>query len=306
MVHAKGKLTGKGGTRLSYGYWLPDTPAKAAVLVVHGLHEHMGRYQHVLEALTTHGYAAFALDHRGHGESEGPPSFVPQFDDFVEDLHLLAQEARQAVPGAPLFIVGHSLGSLISIRYTLRYQGELAGLVVSGVALQVGEHVSPFLKKIGGLLARFAPHLEMVDVSPPGEVNPLSRDPDVATRWDADPLTYKGRTRARIAWETYLASQNALRRVSELHLPVLIMHGGADPVAKPDGAHWMFDRISSADKTLKVWDDHRHEIFNELQKEDVIDHMLAWLDARAERRDQGEGPVLSEANGTGNEVRQEQ
>ncbi|HEX8682113.1 MAG TPA: alpha/beta hydrolase [Ardenticatenaceae bacterium] len=280
MIHEKGKLTSKDGLRLSYGYWLPDEPTKATVVVVHGVHEHMGRYKHVLEALVARGYAAFALDHRGHGESEGPRGFVPQFDYFVEDLHLLVQEARDAAPRLPLFLVGHSLGSLIAIRYTLRHQEELDGLVVSGVALQVGEHVSPFLKKIGSLLSKFAPHLAMVDAAPAGE-NPLSRDPEIARLWDSDPLVYRGKTKARIAWEIYLAAQDTARRVSDLHLPLLIMHGSADTMAIPTGAQRMYEQVRSTDKTLKLWDDCRHEIFNELEKGEVIAYMMDWLDERA-------------------------
>ena len=129
MQYAKGMLIGRRAIRLMHGSWLPETQPKALAIVVHGYGEHMGRYKHVIEALVEHGYAIHSLDHRGHGDSTGVRAHVERFDYFVDDLHLLVQQAKAAHPGLPCFMVAHSMGGLIGTRYALRHQPGLAGLV---------------------------------------------------------------------------------------------------------------------------------------------------------------------------------
>lgn len=284
-THARGTLIGKGGLRLSFGQWYPEGEPRGLVVLVHGYGEHLGRYEHVIGALTGHGFAVFGLDHRGHGLSEGTRAHVERFDDFVEDLHLVVQEARDAHPVLPLFMVGHSMGSLIALRYALRHESLLHGLVVSGAALQVGDNVSPLLKAAGDVLSAVAPKLPVV----PGEENVLSRDPAVERRLQADPLCYNGPARARLANELYRASIRTRAEVERLTLPMLIMHGAADRYTNPQGSILLYERARSGDKELKLWDNNWHEIFNDLDKEQVIAHMVRWLEARSGNEDRSKG-----------------
>ena len=279
----RGQLMGHGGVRLSIAEWrAEDGPApKALVILVHGYAEHVGRYAHVLEELVARGYAVFTLDHRGHGESAGRRASVARFDHFVDDLHLLVRRAREAYPPLPVFLLGHSMGGLIAIRYALRpdHQADLAGLVLSGAALQVGDDVSPLLKRLGAVLAAVVPNLPIV----PRRSGILSVDPEVERRFKADPLCYNGRIRARLAHEILRAGADARARLDQLTLPLLAMHGTDDRLTNPAGSRLLVERARSSDKTLKLWPGHRHEIFNEPGRAAVIACVTDWLDARVPR-----------------------
>ncbi|MGH2543579.1 MAG: serine aminopeptidase domain-containing protein, partial [Ardenticatenaceae bacterium] len=169
-----------------------------------------------------------------------------------------------------------SMGGLIATRYALRHQEQLDALVLSGVALQVGDDVSPLLKRVGGLIAQVVP---MLPVRPPAK-NVLSRDPRVEERFRADPLCYQGYMKARMGHELMKAAEDASARLEQLSLPVLIMHGTVDGLTNPEGSKRLYERARSEDKTLKLWQDNYHEIFNDLDQKDVIAFMLDWLDER--------------------------
>lgn len=276
MEQQKGHLIGKLGLRLSYSQWASEGEPKALAVVVHGYAEHSGRYLHVIEALRGRGYAVFTLDHRGHGESEGEQACVEQFDYFVDDLHLLVSNAKKVYPTLPLFMIAHSMGGLIGTRYALAHEAELKGLVLTGAALQVGDDVSPVLKAVSKWLAKLIPNWAIIAAAE----NALSRDPDVQRRFDADPLCYKGKVKARMGYEMMIASEDARVRMGNLSLPLLIMHATDDQLTNPAGSQQLYEQARSQDKTLKLWQDYKHELFNELEKEQVIEVMLEWLDER--------------------------
>jgi alpha-beta hydrolase superfamily lysophospholipase len=254
-------------------------------VLVHGIAEHAGRYAHVAEALVKRGYAVYAVDHRGHGESQGVRALVDRFDYLVEDLHLLVRKASDAARGSPTFMIGHSMGALIALHYALRHQAELDGLVVSGAALQFGDAVSPVLKRLAGLIAALAPRLPVTS-GHAGAESVLSRDPAVQARFDADPLCYQGKHRARTGYELLMAAAAARARLEQLSLPLLIMHGAADTFTNPAGSQQLYERARSTDKTLKLWPECRHEIFNEPEKAEVIAFTLDWMDERVRRVEQ--------------------
>ena len=283
MRYTEGTITGLRAYRLAYATWLPDEAPKAVAVLVHGYAEHMGRYKHVAQALVEAGYAVYSMDHRGHGGSQGVRAHVERFDHFVEDLHVLVQLARQSQPDLPLFLIGHSMGALISTRYALRHQVELDGLVLSGLPLVIGEHVSPIILKLAPLISAVVPRLPITPIGVSSE-SLLSRDPTVDAAVLADPLCYRGKVRARIGWEQYIAAANTRARLAELTLPLLIMHGAEDKIANPQGSTLLYEQAQSGDKTLKLWPGCRHELFNELEQADVIALISSWLDARVRRR----------------------
>lgn len=168
------------------------------------------------------------------------------------------------------------MGGLIAVRYALRHQHELAGLVLSGGALIVGERVPVWQTRLLLLLSRLAPDLPLLPSTP----GILSRDPEVDRRVAADPLCYAGKTRLGMAREIYLAGEDARAHLAELTLPLLVMHGDADRLTSPRGSELLSQQARSTDKTLKLWPDDRHEIFNELDADMVIAFMCDWLDAR--------------------------
>jgi alpha-beta hydrolase superfamily lysophospholipase len=277
-----GTLTGARSVRLSYRTWLPDEGGgqpRAAVVLAHGYGEHIGRYGHVVGALVGHGYAVYALDHRGHGASDGARANVERFDYFVTDLDQLVELVRRAHPGLPLFLIGHSMGGLIATLYVQRYAAKVDGLVLSGVALYVERRISPLLRLCSAVLARVAPGFPIMPLSREGE-SVLSSDPAVQVAFDADPLCYKGPLRVRMGYELVRAMERARRQLSAIRVPLLIMHGEEDRLVSPEGSRRLYDEAASANKTLKLWPGCRHEIFNERCKDEVIAFLCTWLDER--------------------------
>jgi acylglycerol lipase len=269
-------LVAPDGIHLRGEVWQPAGRARASIVIAHGKDEHIGRYRHVINALTDRGYTVFAQDHRGHGKSDGRRGVIERFDDYVDDLDLLVAFAKRQRPDASLFLLGHSMGGLIAARYALAHQEKLDGLILSGAALRVGDDVPTWQKKILMIAARLVPSVTL-PASKPGI---LSRDPEVERAFAADPLCNNERTKLGFVRELYIAAEATANRGAEIHLPLLVMHGADDKLTNPPGSQAFYEEAVSNDKTLKFWPEDRHEIFNEIDKADVIAFVIDWLDAR--------------------------
>lgn len=275
-VHFSTNLVGADEIRLRGEGWVPGVPARAAVVIAHGKDEHIGRYRHVVEALIEQGYAVYSHDHRGHGKSDGRRGVIDRFDDYVDDLVLLVEFARNRNPETPVYLLGHSMGGLIAVRYALQHQEKLAGLILSGPALRVGDELPAWKRRAFLLLGKFAPEKLLAALEP----DILSRDPAIGQAFIADPLCITGPTNLGFARTLYLAAEATRSRAPECALPLLIMHGEADKLTSPLGSKAFYEKAASPDKTLKLWPEDRHEIFNELDKAAVIAFMVNWLNAR--------------------------
>jgi alpha-beta hydrolase superfamily lysophospholipase len=132
MNHNEGRFEGLQGFSIYWQSWSPDGEPKAVLLIAHGVGEHSGRYQNVVEFFVPRGYAIYALDHRGHGKSDGERVSVESYGQYVDDLKTFFNLVRGWAPGKEIYLVGHSMGASISTAYTARYQDEVAGLVLSG------------------------------------------------------------------------------------------------------------------------------------------------------------------------------
>ncbi len=282
VTESRGKIRAPDGIELATASWVPDRP-KAVALLAHGHAEHIGRYTHVIEALTAHGYAVSSQDHRGHGRSGGERALVMRFDDYIDDFRMMALQAQAAHPDLPVVLIGHSMGGLIAARYALAYGGDLTALVTSGAAFIIDEGVSPLKRWLARVIARIAPKAPV----PRGEGDKLSYDPAAVAAFRDDPLNYHGKTRMRTAVEMSDAGADALARATTLRLPYLAMHGADDTLTSPRGTGRFHERSRSTDKTLMLWPRMKHEIFNEVESEAVIAFMLDWLDTRIPKHSLG-------------------
>lgn len=270
-----GTLTTSDGVKLFTAHQLPDGEPKALVLVVHGYGEHCRRYRHVIDALTARGYAAFTLDHYGHGQSEGLRAYFDNFDRPLVDLKAYVDSFKPQYPDKPLFVLGHSMGALISLAFTLRHQDEISGLIISGAPVNADANVSPLMVALGYALNRIVPKMPLLNL---GDSSILSSDPDVGKAFDADPLTYKGNMRVRLGISINETAKAVRERLPELKLPLLIMHGEADRMVNPSGSKLAYELASSADKTLRIYPNMYHEIMNERRRDIVLADILNWLD----------------------------
>jgi acylglycerol lipase len=202
------------------------------------------------------GYAVYAPDHRGHGRSDGERVYVEQFSDYVDDLKTFFDIVRGENPGKKIFLVGHSMGSVIALLFTARYQDELAGLITSGGGIGSGSEPAP-------------------PRQPEGQPLPtdfLSRDPAVIEAYVNDPLVYRGPVPSRLGG----MMGDIAEAVPSVKLPALIMAG--DAVADGARSKTMYSLLGSDDKTLKLYEGLRHEIFNEPEQLQVFGDLAAWLD----------------------------
>jgi acylglycerol lipase len=255
--------------------WLPDTKAKGVVIMVHGLSEHIGRYQHVAEALANAGYKVYGLDHRGHGKSDGKRVQVTSHTHFLNDLKSYFDTIRSENNEEKIFLLGHSMGSVIALQFALIHQNSLAGLVVTGTATDVASMVSPMLRNIANGLHKIVPH---APIGAPLKVETLINDAAMQQIWLADTLVHKGWTPVSIAKYIIDTGDVIQMNAKQLVLPILIMHGEEDKVASISGSRIMYERVSSADKTLKTWANMQHEILNEVDRQAVINTIIEWLD----------------------------
>lgn len=265
----------RGTSHLYYQSWIPDNEARAIILLVHGLGEHSSRYAHVARHCTDRGFAVHALDHYGHGKSDGQPGYVERFSVYLDGVAALLTKVQSPSPGLPLFLVGHSMGGLIAAAFLLENQATFRASVLSGPALKSDAAPPALLLGLVRLLSRIVPTVPIMALDATG----VSRDPDVVAAYMADPLVFHGKLSARLIAELFAAMTAALERVPEIHLPIMFLHGEKDVLTSPAGSIDMHERVASTDKTVKIYPGLYHEIFNEPEQEQVLGDMTTWLEA---------------------------
>lgn len=271
MLHETGSFIAPDGTRLFTRRWAPETAAPVLTLaLVHGVHEHSGRYAYVASQLLARGIETVALDLRGHGRSEGRRHAVDRFDAYVDDLAAWLPTVRPE--GRPLVLMGHSMGGLVVARYASeRGTDGLAGVVLSSPALAV--ETPRVLRALAPVLGRWLPDV------PAGrlDLDDLSRDPRVGRAYAEDPLCTTRGVRARLGAEL-LAAQPRVRP-ERFAGPLYVFHGTADRITSPAGSRALTAAVPDA--TLRLYDDLRHETLNESERDAVISDLADWLLARA-------------------------
>lgn len=276
MIHLDGTFAGADSANIYYRSWLPDGEPRAVLVLVHGLAEHCGRYMNVVNHVVPLGYAVYGLDHIGHGKSDGPSVYVDRFSDFVDTLKLFVDMVKGWQPGKPCFMIGHSMGGLISAAYLLEHQADLDGVVLSAPAIKASGAISSTTLTVGRLLSSVAPKMGVAQLAADG----ISQDPAVVEAYVNDPLVFSGKITARLGAEMLKTMPIVLENAGKITLPILIVQGTADQLVDPDGAQMLYDAVASQDKTLEVYEGFYHEVFNEPDRNQVLGDVETWLDAR--------------------------
>ncbi len=264
------------GAKLHVTRWLPESLPKAIVLLAHGYAEHAGRYAHVAQRLTEAGYAVYAVDHWGHGKSDGEGGYVPRFSAYLDGMAELLTLVEINHGDTPRLLLGHSMGGLIATLFLIDRQQAFVAAAVSGPAILPAEPPSRFTVWISRFLSRFFPRLGVLSL----DANGVSRDPAVVAAYQADPLVYGGKIGARLGKEFMDAMAAAQADAPKIRLPLLIQHGEADRLTAPAGSRYLFDHIASADKRLEIYPGLFHEIYNEPERDAVLDDLIGWFDAQ--------------------------
>ena len=304
MLQSDFRLPALDGTAIFVRTFLPDRPPRGIVQVVHGMCEHGARYARFAEALVARGYGVYASDHRGHGQTAGSREALGHFADHegwskvVSDQVSLVLEIESRHPQRPLFLFGHSMGSYVARSAALRIGSSLSGLLLCGTS-----HDSPLFMRAARLLA-----LEERARLGPRAVSPLlnrltfgtfnatiddprtshdwlSRDNFEVDKYIADPLCGFGCS-TQLFCDLFegMGEVFTAARLSELpkDLPIYILAGEADPINKRLAAikrlHSALERAGLVHVTLRVYQSARHELLNELNRDEVTRDLLQWLD----------------------------
>ncbi|WP_230464902.1 alpha/beta hydrolase [Nocardia seriolae] len=259
-----GEFQGTGG-RVYWQAWLPDTDPRALAVIVHGYAEHSGRYAHVAERLVESGFAVYALDHTGHGKSEGARANIGSLDGAADNVRTMLATATGRHPELPVFLIGHSMGGLTTAYLAVRDQPQVTGIVLSGPAVDI-EGGNAIQRLAAPLVARFLPNLPVIKL----DSKLVSRDPEVVRAYDEDPLVHHGGVPARTAGEMLRAGNYVKAHLDRLTAPLLVQHGTADGLASPTGSDVLERDAGSEDKTVIRYDGLYHEIYNEPEQDKVL------------------------------------
>jgi alpha-beta hydrolase superfamily lysophospholipase len=261
-----------GGLKIFLRSWAAEGAPRAVVVICHGVNSHGGQYLWPAERLRAHGFAVFALDLRGRGKSEGERFYVEDVADYASDVAGTIAIAKARNPGLPVFLLGHSAGGVTSTIYTLDHQAELAGFICESFAFQVPAPGFA-LAAIKGL-SHIAPRLPVLKL----HNEDFSRDPDAVAALNADPLIKDEVQPAATVAALVRADERMRVEFPTITIPLLIMHGTADKATVCKGSEFFYETAGSADKTLKLYEGHYHDLLNDLGKEAVMKDILDWLD----------------------------
>ncbi len=276
MKHSDGRFTGAGERSIYFQCWEPELAPRAVLLVVHGLGEHSARYQQLALFFTGYNYAVAALDHNGHGYSEGRPGHVNAFGDYLTDLAIFHRQLAARFTGVPMFLLGHSMGGLIACNYLLHHQNGFAGGILSGPAIKTDPEPGRVQMLLLRLLAWLTPRLGMLKLDAQG----VSRDPEVVRKYEEDPLVFHGKLSVRMVRELFAGMKTIHAEAPNITLPLLLLHGGADVLTAPEGSRFLYKHVGSRDKSLTIYPGLYHEIFNEPERQEVMAQTLDWCEAR--------------------------
>ena len=272
------RIEGTDGLTIFVRSWRPGGKARGVVLVVPGFNAHSGYYQWVAKQLTADGLAVYAVDLRGRGQSDGERFYVKDFDEYVSDVASVVALAKSREPGLPLFLLGHSAGSVVSCLYTLEHQQEMAGLICESFAFQLP--APDFVLAVFKGISHLAPHAHILHL----KNETFSRDPNVVQALNDDPLVGQETQPSQTMAAMVRADERVKQGFPLITLPVLILHGTLDKNAKPAGSQLFYDTAGSKDKTLKLYEGSFHDLLNDLDKEMVMADIKGWINARLSAR----------------------
>jgi alpha-beta hydrolase superfamily lysophospholipase len=241
------------------GYERMPDGARAGLIVVHGIAEHGARYRHVAQALAESGIATFVYDQRGHGEYPGPRTHVADFAEFARDLNSIGAHLQTQNPELPIFVWGHSMGSIVVTLAALQGLHFARGVITTGCALDA----MPKLDGIAGPALRLASML-----APRARINlridasVLTRDLEEQRKHMSDPLVPRTAS-LRLLYGFALACHTCRADAKSITLPWLAVHGEADKVCPISGSRTLIEALASRDKKLVTYPGLLHEVHNE-------------------------------------------
>ncbi|MHA1346631.1 MAG: lysophospholipase [Candidatus Heimdallarchaeaceae archaeon] len=275
MVYVEDNFQGIGDYNLFYKSWLIDKP-KAVIQIIHGFCEHSGRYANLIDHLVKENFAVYIHDNKGHGKSEGTRNHITTLDTFADDAHILTEQIMKKHSNIPLFLIGHSMGSLVAQRYAIKFQKELKGLILSGSGTS-----PPKFPKLLEIFAKI-----MVNIAPKlkgdAGIDPenISSDPESVEDYKMDPLIdYKnGTVGMGIAMMKHYSEIK--EEIGKITIPVLLQRGSDDIMMI--GEEELLEDLKTEDKEYIIYEKGRHEVYTEIKeiREKAFKDATEWINSR--------------------------
>ena len=267
---------GHDGVNLFYRRYLSPRE-RARLVIAHGLGEHSGRYGNVVERLFAKDISIWALDHRGHGKSGGKRGHILNFDEYLSDLRLLIESAREDLPeNQKIFLLGHSMGGLIALSFALRQPELIDAVIVSSPALGMVIEVPAAKSILGKVMSFILPGLVLSNEL---DATKISHDDKVVGAYQNDPLVHD---KVSARWFTeFLSTMAAVNQQAQnLRVPILLQVAGDDYLVNARSSQRFFEKLTVGDKTLHVYDGLYHEIYNETedQRPKVFSDLEYWIE----------------------------
>ena len=262
------------GQKIFFRSRRPTEKSRALIVIVPGFNAHSGYYAWAADQFVAAGFAVYAVDLRGRGNSDGERFYVEKFEDYVTDVEAVVDVARSRDRSPPCFLLGHSAGGVVACLYALEHPGDLAGLICESFAHELP--APDFALTVFKGLGHIAPHTHILHL--PNER--FSRDPKVVQAMNEDPLIAHETQPAQTMAALVRADERLKREFSQMSLPVLILHGTDDKNTKPAGSQEFYDRVGSGDKTLKFYEGSYHDPLNDIDKDAVMQDVQSWVSER--------------------------
>lgn len=253
-------------------HW-PVADPEHVIVLVHGLGEHSGRYEDFAEFFNSRKIAVVALDHTGHGLSPGTRCHVSSFEDYLSPLLALTLEAEALYPDVPKVLIGHSLGGLIAAAFLLSHQDKFQSAVLSGPALGIDPAPPVWQQRITRALSYLLPKLGVLAL----DASQVSRSTEVVAAYQADPLVHHGKISARLVTELFDCVERVNDQAGRILLPLKVVHGEADVMTSPQASKAFIEKLGSEVAEYQGYPGLYHEIFNEPEREQVLEDVLSFI-----------------------------
>ncbi|MDQ0199517.1 alpha/beta hydrolase [Neobacillus ginsengisoli] len=260
-----------------YRVFKPSEP-RAVVILVHGHGDHSGGLQNISERLLEHDYLAYTFDLRGHGKSPGVRGHIRKWEEYRGDLHAFRELVCTLNPGQPLYILGHSLGGVICLDYSLFHGSGISGVV--SISPAISYEVTPTEKILITLMSKVKPDYT---INKPGNPELLTQDHEIIKKLDSDPLRHNTVTPG-LGSGLMRAIQRIMNQSQSIQMPFLLQYGLADEITPPEKLREFFLSVGSQEKQKLEYETARHRPFDDLERAQFLDDLLNWLDTQTKKQ----------------------